>query len=403
MARSVVADDRITRVLAEPLPDGWDGSDELPAGAADLRIDAVTAGYDDDGVAVLDDVSFSVPAGTTTAVVGTTGSGKSTLLLVLSGLLPPERGCVLLAGRDVRKLSAQARTDAIAVAFQEAFLFGDTVAENITLDGEGHVDLDAALRLSRADEFVDKLPNGIATVLGERGATLSGGQRQRLALGARPRTPAPPAAARRGHRFGRPRDGGRHPRRTAEPPARHHHGAGRVAAVDDRARGSRGVPRRRSGGRHRHARRTARTRAALRRPRARLRTGTARHDRARGALHHRHARARLARQSRSARAVSRSRSPWRSSGAPAGSPARSCSSRSSTAASRRATFSWARSRCCARSRPCSSWQRPPRCAPRIVAWPPRARTRCARCGCGRSITSTASGSRTTPRNTAARS
>jgi ABC-type multidrug transport system fused ATPase/permease subunit len=133
------------------------------------------------GLPVLEDVSFTVEPGRTVAVVGATGSGKSTLLLLVAGLLPPEAGRILLDGRDLGELGVAELRLEVATAFQEAFLFADSIAENVLL-GWPAEHLDPALTLAGAGGFVGRLPSGADTVVGERGATLSGGQRQRVAL-----------------------------------------------------------------------------------------------------------------------------------------------------------------------------------------------------------------------------
>lgn len=119
-------------------------------------------------VAVLHRISFTVKRGETVALVGPTGSGKSTLLMVVAGLLSPTAGIV-----------ATGRT---SIVFQEPFLFDGTIRENLLLGDSDPALLDAALRISCADEFIRDLPLGLDSVAGERGVGLSGGQRQRLAL-----------------------------------------------------------------------------------------------------------------------------------------------------------------------------------------------------------------------------
>jgi ABC-type multidrug transport system fused ATPase/permease subunit len=130
---------------------------------------------------VLHDVSFTIEPGRTVAVVGPTGCGKSTLLLLVAGLLEADSGTILLDGHDLADLSVDDLRAEIATAFQEAFLFADSVAENVLL-GWPAEHLDPALALAGASGFVQELQGGQHAVVGERGATLSGGQRQRIAL-----------------------------------------------------------------------------------------------------------------------------------------------------------------------------------------------------------------------------
>ncbi|MEJ5888365.1 ABC transporter ATP-binding protein [Pseudokineococcus marinus] len=136
-----------------------------------------------DGVPALRGVDLDVPAGSTTALVGPTGSGKSTLASLAVRLLDPDSGVVRLGGVDARELREGSLPAEVALVPQGTFVFDDTVRGNITLGAE--VDeqrLRDALETSQAAEFVDALPEGLETRVGERGTSLSGGQRQRLAL-----------------------------------------------------------------------------------------------------------------------------------------------------------------------------------------------------------------------------
>jgi ABC-type multidrug transport system fused ATPase/permease subunit len=142
---------------------------------------------------VLLEVSFTVPAGATVALVGPTGAGKSAVVSLAARLLDPDSGAVKLDGVDLRSMRAAALADAIGLVPQVPFVFDDTVRANVTL-GRPSIDdaqVWAALRVAQAEGFVRRLADGLDTVLGERGVMLSGGQRQRLtlarALAGRPR------------------------------------------------------------------------------------------------------------------------------------------------------------------------------------------------------------------------
>ncbi|MFC5744299.1 ABC transporter ATP-binding protein/permease [Actinomadura rugatobispora] len=132
----------------------------------------------------LDGVDVHCPAGRTTALVGPSGAGKSTLLALLQRHHDPDAGAVLLDGVDVRELSLAALRRTVAVVSQDTYLFAASIADNLRLadPGASADRLVAACRDAGVHDEITALPDGYATVLGERGATLSGGQRQRLAL-----------------------------------------------------------------------------------------------------------------------------------------------------------------------------------------------------------------------------
>ena len=178
MPRSVVALERVDRVMAQQIEDR-SGDTVMPAGPVDVRTRDLVVGYGDHEV--LHGIDLHVEAGATAAVVGATGSGKSTLLESIAGLLDPTRGTVELGGVGVGDVAVVDWTDAVAIAFQESFLFTDSIVENVAL-GVADDEVDRTLAVARADGFVAELADGPATVVGERGTTLSGGQRQRVAL-----------------------------------------------------------------------------------------------------------------------------------------------------------------------------------------------------------------------------
>jgi ATP-binding cassette subfamily B protein len=135
---------------------------------------------------VLCDITAVLPAGTTTAIVGTTGSGKSTLLSLLPRLYDPPPGTVFIDGVDVRDIPLHVLRGAIGFVPQEPFLFGTSIEENVAFGGRGdrewRAPVEAAASVARLDKDVDAFPRGYETVVGERGITLSGGQKQRTAI-----------------------------------------------------------------------------------------------------------------------------------------------------------------------------------------------------------------------------
>ncbi|GAA2651659.1 multidrug ABC transporter ATP-binding protein [Paractinoplanes durhamensis] len=150
---------------------------------ATLTFEHVDFSYGD-GPLVLHDVTFDVPAGRTVALVGPTGSGKSTIAALAIRLVDPDSGRIVLDDVPVHDLTAASLARTTALVPQIPFVFDDTVRSNVTLDRDGLGDEEAwsALRLAQADRFVEKLPEGLDTAVGERGTSLSGGQRQRITL-----------------------------------------------------------------------------------------------------------------------------------------------------------------------------------------------------------------------------
>jgi len=157
----------------------------VPTGVAgSIRFENVSFHHVKDGPAALNGLSFSVAPGECVAVVGETGSGKSALLSLIPRFYDPTAGRVLVDGVDVRNWDLQALRRRVSVVFQENFLFSDTVAANIAfgLPDAPPEAIVAAAKAACAHEFVEALPEGYETVLGESGVDLSGGQRQRLTI-----------------------------------------------------------------------------------------------------------------------------------------------------------------------------------------------------------------------------
>jgi ATP-binding cassette subfamily B protein len=149
----------------------------------DVRLEGVEFGHAGDQP-VLAGLDLHVAPGESLALVGATGSGKSTVAGLLARLYDPDRGAVLLDGHDVRELRISDVRGAVALVFEETFLFTDTVRENIRLarPDAGNEDVERAAELAGAAAFIADLPDEYDTVLGERGFSLSGGQRQRIAI-----------------------------------------------------------------------------------------------------------------------------------------------------------------------------------------------------------------------------
>lgn len=183
LPRSVVGYRRVRSVLdaSGEMPYG-DRTAVVAAGGARLEVDGLAYSYEPDQH-LLSEVTFTVEPGRTVAVVGATASGKSTLTGLLTRLVDPDRGRVLLDGTDLRDLAPGEQARVVAVVPQSAFLFDDTVRGNVTLGADvSDEQVWEALRTAQADGFVAALDGGLDARLGERGTSLSGGQRQRISL-----------------------------------------------------------------------------------------------------------------------------------------------------------------------------------------------------------------------------
>ena len=149
----------------------------------DIAFEHVAFGYIDDNP-VLKDVSFKIEPGQMVGIVGPTGSGKSTVVSLIPRFYDPQKGSVKIDGRDVRDYKVNPLREQIGYVLQDTVLFRGTILENIAFGRpkatrEEIVD---AARLANADEFIQRMPKGYDTMVGERGSTLSGGQRQRIGI-----------------------------------------------------------------------------------------------------------------------------------------------------------------------------------------------------------------------------
>ena len=185
LQRGMASWKRLLEILdAQPLITDAEADPAVRSIAGDIEFRNVTFSFG--GTAVLRGVSFRVPRGTTTAIVGATGSGKSTLLSLLARLHEPPGGTVFMDGIDVRRIPLQVLRGGIGFVNQEPFLFSTTLAENIAFGarrGEPlHDRVAEAASTARLDKDLAQFPRGYETMVGERGITLSGGQKQRVAI-----------------------------------------------------------------------------------------------------------------------------------------------------------------------------------------------------------------------------
>jgi ATP-binding cassette subfamily B protein len=184
MQRATASGERIFEVMDEPEEIAErPGAIELPAGDGRVRFESVSFEYAP-GRPVLKEVDLELEPGRNVALIGHTGSGKTTLVSLVPRFYDVTAGRVLVDGADVRDVKLASLRREIGIVAQDPFLFSATVRENIAFGAPDATpaDIERAARLAQAHEFIEELPDGYETVIGERGITLSGGQRQRLAI-----------------------------------------------------------------------------------------------------------------------------------------------------------------------------------------------------------------------------
>jgi ATP-binding cassette subfamily B protein len=183
--RAAASMDRINALLnIRDFEERSPGGSELPRVEGRIAARGLRFAYTPDGAPAVNGVSFDVGAGQSLGIVGEVGSGKSTIVQLLCRLYDPPREMLFVDGRDVRDIPVDVLRAAVAYVPQEAFLFSDTIAENLRL-GEAAAsreDLETVCRIAALHEEILEFPRGYETLLGERGITLSGGQKQRLCL-----------------------------------------------------------------------------------------------------------------------------------------------------------------------------------------------------------------------------
>jgi ATP-binding cassette subfamily B protein len=184
LPRAAAAGSRVMGFLeTAPEIDNPPQPEPLPDGPGEVRFHNVRFSYDS-GPEVLRGVDLTIPGGTSVALVGSTGSGKSTMSYLIPRFYDVDSGVVTVDGLDVRRASLDEIRGAVALVFEETFLFSATLRENIAFGNPAATDeqVRLAARLAQAHQFISDTPDGYDTMVGERGYSLSGGQRQRIAL-----------------------------------------------------------------------------------------------------------------------------------------------------------------------------------------------------------------------------
>lgn len=182
---ALLALERIYVILDAPSFEANDGEGkkELKAISKEIKFNHVNFSYDGQRM-ILKDVNLSVPVGKKVALVGNSGGGKSTVCSLIPRLYELDSGNITIDGTDITEFTLSSLRDKISMVFQDNFLFDGTVRQNLMYGKADATDeeINRAIKSAYLDEFVQKLPNGIDTVIGERGLLLSGGQKQRLAI-----------------------------------------------------------------------------------------------------------------------------------------------------------------------------------------------------------------------------
>jgi ABC-type multidrug transport system fused ATPase/permease subunit len=182
--RAIASGNRMFEIIdREPAIQSPPGAPALPAGGGEVDLRGVSLSYDGSAPA-LSDVDLHVEAGKTVALVGPSGAGKTSMVGLIARLYDPTEGTVLVDGADIREIDVGSLRAEVAFVADDSFLFTASVAENIAYarQGANREEIEAAARRAQADGFIQELPDGYETRVGERGLTLSGGQRQRVAI-----------------------------------------------------------------------------------------------------------------------------------------------------------------------------------------------------------------------------
>ena len=173
---------KIQRIRAMKETSIQEGSDS-PLKSFDVELRDVSFSYDNN-TPILDHISFTAKQGEVTALVGASGSGKTSILKLVSRLYDYDEGCILIDGYDIKRVSPASLFSKIAIVFQEVTLYNTSILENIRIGNSQASDEEVkkAARLANCEDFIEKLPDGYHTLVGENGSSLSGGERQRLSI-----------------------------------------------------------------------------------------------------------------------------------------------------------------------------------------------------------------------------
>ena len=184
VSKAMVGYERIQEVLdIESLVRNMPGARRAPTFTGQIEFNTVSFGYDADKP-ILKDVSFKIEAGQVAGIVGPSGSGKTTIVSLIPRFYDPASGQIVIQGADIRRYTLKSLRDQMSFVLQDTVLFRATIWENIAYGKPGapSKEIRRAAELANASEFIDAMPDGYDTMVGERGVTLSGGQRQRIAI-----------------------------------------------------------------------------------------------------------------------------------------------------------------------------------------------------------------------------
>ena len=178
------AGERVFEIVDEPIEPGWDVAKDTVRVKGDVRFNDVGFSYGKDGTPALQQISFHARPGETIALVGTTGAGKSTLVNLLTRFYEYEAGEILIDGSPIREFGMRRLREMVGVVTQESFLFNGSIRENLLMGRPEATDEEVlrAAEAANARGFIDLLPKGLSSVVGERGVKLSVGEKQRLSI-----------------------------------------------------------------------------------------------------------------------------------------------------------------------------------------------------------------------------